>query len=80
MNCTDWEVVEEVLELLRVSPVWKYRDLAAKLLILLGNVDNLLIETRIIYAIGSGGGSTGVTEGALSVEVQGTCSKSPLFF
>ncbi|XP_064618168.1 LOW QUALITY PROTEIN: uncharacterized protein LOC135482224 [Liolophura sinensis] len=36
MNCTDWEVVEEVLELLRVSPVWKYRDLAAKLLILLG--------------------------------------------
>ncbi|XP_053391343.1 uncharacterized protein LOC123563746 isoform X3 [Mercenaria mercenaria] len=36
LNCTSWEVVQHLLSLFKESPVWKYRALAADLLIVLG--------------------------------------------
>ncbi|KAL4239547.1 HEAT repeat containing 9 [Mactra antiquata] len=39
LNCTNWEVVQHLLSLFQESPVWKYRALAADLLIVLGKAN-----------------------------------------
>lgn len=36
LNCTDYDIVMSIMDLLNKSPVWKYRELAANLLIDLG--------------------------------------------
>ena len=36
LGCTSWDVVKHLLALFQESPVWRYRALAADLLIVLG--------------------------------------------
>ncbi|XP_052261939.1 uncharacterized protein LOC127865911 isoform X4 [Dreissena polymorpha] len=52
LNCTSWDVVQHLLGLFQKSPVWKYRALAADLLIVLGKEHVCLSgEEERIYQI-----------------------------
>ena len=44
LGCTSWDVVKHLLVLFQESPVWRYRALAADLLIVLGRC--LLVGER----------------------------------